>query len=216
MTPHDQDHGGRQPRRGLLAPHLRAGTATVLALRAIRAVRGLALATLEVIVAIIILFEEWGWRPLAAALAHLARIRLVARIEAGVAALPPWPALAVFLVPWLLFLPLKLVSFWLIAKGQVVAATLIFALAKVAGTALYARIFQLTQPALMRLAWFARAYNWFMPWKERIIAHAKETAVWKAAKAAGARAKALARGVWARLRPAAIVALQKLKAAFGR
>ena len=44
----------------------------------------------------------------------------------------------------------------------------VFFLAKVVGTALFARVFALTSPALMRLPWFKRLYDWFVPFKARL------------------------------------------------
>lgn len=216
MTGPGHDDQGTSPRRGLSAGPIRRGTVARLAIRTVRAAQLLAWQLIEVLLALVILFEEWGWRPLSAALARLARIEIIGRLERAVVTLPPWPALAVFLVPSVLFLPLKLASLWLIAKGQVLAATVLFALAKVAGTALYARIFQLTQPALMRLAWFARAYNWFMPWKEAILEHARATRAWRAAMEIKARAKTLARDLWRRVRPAVLAIAARLRALFVR
>ena len=114
---------------------------------------------LEIALALIVLFEEWGWRPLADLLAGLGRWWPLARLERTIADLPPHAALAVFALPTALFFPLKLLAFYLIAKGQAAVATGVFALAKVLGTALVARIFQLTRPALMRISWFAWGYR---------------------------------------------------------
>ncbi len=61
------------------------------------------------------------------------------------------------------------------------SATLLFVGAKIASTALVARIFILTKPSLMQIAWFARAFNWFVPWKDAIYAQIRESwglAVW--------------------------------------
>lgn len=212
MSVPDNEPHGRPSRRGLGTPSIQRGTVARLAIRTIRVARHVAWQAAEVLLALIILFEEWGWRPLSAAIARLAEIGVVARLEMWVRTLPSWPALAVFLVPSLLFLPLKLAALWLIAGGHAIAATLLFVFAKIAGTALYARIFQLTQPALMRLAWFARLYNWFMPWKDALIAHAKATPVWRAAMALKARAKA----VWVKLKPLALGLLGRLRALLGR
>ena len=55
--------------------------------------------------------------------------------------------------------------------------------AKVAGTAAVARLFALTQPALMRLAWFARLYGWWKPWKDALIARVKSSPIWLASAA---------------------------------
>jgi hypothetical protein len=152
--------------------------------------------TVGVVLALIVLFEEWGWRPLAAALAKLARWSLWAKAEALVAALPPYLALCVFALPTALLFPLKLIALYLIAKGQAVAAGALFLAAKVVGTALVARIFQLTQPALMRIPWFAWAYSRFIPWKEAIFAAIRQTWAWRYGRVLKARAKKTAEPVW--------------------
>ena len=36
-------------------------------------------------------------------------------------------------------------------------------------TALIARLFLLTQPALMQIGWFARGYDLVMPWKDALV-----------------------------------------------
>lgn len=205
------DNGPDTRRRGLGNGSIRRGTAARWAIRAIRLVQSVLWQAFEIVLALVILFEEWGWRPLAALLAHLARIGVVARLEAAIVALPPWPALGVFLVPSLLFLPLKLAALWLISGGHAVSATALFVFAKVAGTALYARIFQLTQPRLMQLVWFASLYHWFMPWKEALVAHARSTAVWQAAVALKARAKVAGQAAWQNLKPYALATVQRVR-----
>jgi hypothetical protein len=213
------DTEGKTPlpqRRGLGSPSIQRGTVTRIAIRSIRLARVVAWQLLDILLAAIILFEEWGWRPLSAALARLAEINAVARLEMRVRSLPPWPALAVFLVPSVLFLPLKLLALWLIAGGHAVGAMLLFAFAKVAGTALFARIFQLVQPALMQLRWFSRLYNWFMPWKAAIVAHARQTKVWQAGVAMKHRVKAAAKAAWLRSKPIAVAALARVRSLLGR
>lgn len=205
----DQTRNGE--RRGLSTPSIQRGEVARTAIRTIRLARRAARFAAEFVLAVVILFEEWGWRPLSAAIAWLARFDVVARAEAWVGGLPPWPALGVFLVPSLLFLPLKLAALWLIAGGHAVGATLLFVFAKVAGTALYARIFQLTQPALMQLGWFARLYHWFIPWKDALIAQAKATPVWHAVEAAKSRAHR----VWDGLRPSVMQAIGRVRAMVG-
>jgi len=212
------DTEGKTPppqRRGLRSPSIQRGTIARIAIRSVRLAQGAGWQVLDILLAAIILFEEWGWRPLSAALARLAEFNVVARLEMGVRSLPPWPALAVFLVPSVLFLPLKLTALWLIAGGHAVGAMLLFAFAKVAGTALYARIFQLTQPALMQLGWFARLYNWFMPWKAAIVAHARQTRVWQAGAAMKQRVKTAGKAAWARMKPMAVAARERLKSLLG-
>lgn len=56
------------------------------------------------------------------------------------------------MLPTLRLLPIKLLSLWLIGQGKVFCGTLLILLAKLAGTVIGARMFSLTQPALMQLA----------------------------------------------------------------
>lgn len=133
----------------------------------------------EALLALIIIFEEWGWRPLANALGHLARLAPIAALERLIMALPPYGALVVFAVPSLLLLPLKLLSFYLIAQGQTVAAAALFVGAKVAGTAIVARLFIITGPQLMRIGWFRWLYDTVMPWKAALTAWVRTTAFWQ-------------------------------------
>ncbi|HKX28156.1 MAG TPA: hypothetical protein VJ302_10710 [Blastocatellia bacterium] len=133
-----------------------------------------------VIAAIIVLFEEWLWddlQRLAAAIGHLPLLR---RIESLIAGLPPYVALTLFAAPSLLLIPLKLAALYLIAHGQPVLGCLTVVAAKIVGTALVARIFVLTQPNLLRIAWFAWLYARFLTFKTRIHEAIRSTAVYQA------------------------------------
>lgn len=148
------------------------------------------------LVALVILFEEWGWEPLNRLLARLARLPVIGHIERRVQSLPPYGALAVFFAPTLALLPVKLAALWLIAHGQHVAGVVVILAAKVAGTAVVARLFTLTQPALMQMEWFARLYTRWSAWKGALIARVRASAAWQALY----RAKSAARAALARLR----------------
>lgn len=158
--------------------------------------------TLMALLALVIVFEEWGWRPLAALLASFARWRPWAWVEERIAALPPYPALVAFSLPSLLILPLKLVAVWLIANGRAVAAAALFIAAKVVGTALVARLFQLTRPALMQLAWFAWAYNLIIPWKDSLAEQIRRSWAWRYGRMVKDRMRRAVRLGIARWRPA--------------
>lgn len=132
--------------------------------------------------ALLILFEEWGWEPLQRALARIGRWPGFRWIEGRIRGLPPYAALLLFALPALALLPIKLLALWLIGQGRVLLGTLVIVLAKIIGTALVARLFTLTQPALMRLDWFARGYARWAAWKEALLAWARASAVWRAAR----------------------------------
>jgi hypothetical protein len=156
---------------------------------------------LQVLLALLILLEEWGWRPLADLLARLARWRPWAQVEYAIAGLPPYAALCAFVLPSALLLPLKFLALFLIAKGQLVLAALLFAGAKVGATALVARLFVLTQPALMQIEWFAWLYDRFMPWKEALVDYVRSSYVWRVGRVWKERARRMARAQWRRWRP---------------
>lgn len=156
---------------------------------------------LQVLAALIVLFEEWGWKPLSDALAWLARFRIIAKLEGLIARLPPYAALLVFALPTAILFPVKLAAMWLLAQGKVATATATFIVAKIASTALVARLFMLTRPALMQIAWFARAYNWFMPWKDRLFAQIRASWVWRYGRMVKTRVRLELKQAWARWKP---------------
>lgn len=144
--------------------------------------RGLAAlfnATLAPVLALVLIFEEWGWEPLQRLMARLARLPLWARMEAFLVGLPPYGALVAFFVPALMLLPVKLLALYWIGRGHALLGLALVLVAKVLGTAAVARLFALTQPALMRLAWFARLYGRWKPWKDALIAQVKATPAWR-------------------------------------
>ena len=126
----------------------------------------------------VLLFEEWGWEPLARSFAKLARLPCWAKLEKSIVALPPWAALLVFAVPALALVPVKLLALYLLGQGYLVGGLLLVIAAKITGTALAARLFQLTHPALMRLAWFARLYGPWKRWKDRVLAQVRNSLIW--------------------------------------
>ena len=131
------------------------------------------------VLALLILFEEWGWEPLQRALAWVGRLPGLRWLETRICALPPYAALALFLLPTAMLLPVKLLALWLIGQGKVWAGTLVILGAKLVGTAIVARLFALTQPALMQLAWFARLFARWVSWKEALLAQVRASWPWR-------------------------------------
>ena len=144
--------------------------------RWLRRVAGLCLALL-------ILFEEWGWEPLSRLVASLFRLPLLSWVERRISELPPYGALVVFALPWLLLLPVKLLALGLIAAGQSLLGVVAIVVAKLVGTATVARLFTLTRPALMRLAWFAAGYTRWRTWKEGLLAQVRASEAWDRGRA---------------------------------
>lgn len=133
------------------------------------------------IAAIIILLEDWLWDDLQRLAAAIGRLPIFRQIERLIVSLPPYPSLAVFAAPSLLLIPVKLAALWLIAHGQAWLGLLTVIGAKVAGTALVARIYYLTQPKLMSLGWFARLHARFTAFKARIYGAVKSLSIYQKA-----------------------------------
>ncbi len=147
----------------------------------------------RVVFALLILFEEWGWEPLRRAFALLARLPVIRQVEALLRRLPPRWAFVVLVLPSLLILPIKLLAVWLVARGKVALGVGVIVAAKVGGTALLAWLFQLIQPALMQLPWFARFYARWTAWKAELLAWVRASSVWRTARAIKLRVKRLFR-----------------------
>src|SRR6476659_808604 len=82
-----------------------------------RAARPILRGILQMLLALIIVFEEWGWQPLADLLGRQARWSPWAKLEYAIARLPPYAALLAFALPTLVLLPLKFLALALIGSG---------------------------------------------------------------------------------------------------
>jgi hypothetical protein len=135
----------------------------------------------RVVAALVILFEEWGWEPLQALFARLAALPPLAWLERHIARLSPRPALFVCFVPAVVLFPVKLAALWLVGRGDAVLGIVVIVVTKVAGTAVMARLFTLTRPALLRMPWFARWHGHWSAWKAELLAQVRASWVWRAA-----------------------------------
>ncbi len=148
--------------------------------------------------ALLILFEEWGWEPLQRALARIGQWPGLRWVEGRIRRLPPYAALALFGVPTLMLLPVKLLALWFIGHGQLLVGTLVIAAAKVLGTAVVARLYALTQPALMQLPWFARWHGRWVGWKNALLARVRASWAWRAGRVWRRRIRRRVRQWWPR------------------
>ena len=134
-----------------------------------------------VIAAIVVLFEEWRWDDLRRIAASVGGMPLFRKIESFIAGLPPYAALATFGVPSMLLIPVKLFALYLIAYGQPIVGLMMFIGARIVGTALVARIFDLTKHNLFRIGWFTWLYERFLDFKTQVNEAIKSTGSYKAA-----------------------------------
>lgn len=105
--------------------------------------------------------EEALWR-LSGLLALLGKLPVFRSMEAWLRGVPPLGALALFGVPAVALAPVKLLALYWLAGGHPALGIGAILTAKVTGTALVARLFQLTRPQLLTIGWFAWAFERFM------------------------------------------------------
>jgi hypothetical protein len=130
-------------------------------------------------IALVLLFEEWGWKPLSAWVnARLSRI--APQVEHAILLLPPYASLLVFATPMILLLPAKLLVLYLFSIGQMVLGLMLLIATKLIGTALLAWLFHVTQPALMKLSWFAKWYPRWKAWKDHLLEQVRSSPLWLA------------------------------------
>jgi hypothetical protein len=126
---------------------------------------------LLVLVALVFLIEAWLWehlRPLVAWVVDLiAWDRLKARLARLIEWLPPWAVLIVFVIPFVVLLPLKFLEVYLLVHRQWAAAILVLVVAKLLGLGVTAFIFDVTRPKLLQMAWFRRLYELTLYWLEK-------------------------------------------------
>ena len=65
-----------------------------------------------------------------------------------------------------------------IGHGHAAVGVAVLIAAKIGGTALVARLYTLTKPTLLSLAWFAKWHDIFIGFKDRMIARLKATTAW--------------------------------------
>jgi hypothetical protein len=117
-----------------------------------------------VLLALFLLLEAWLWRHLEPIIARIVDAipldRLKARIAAWLEQLPPGPTLFVFIVPFILLLPLKFLEVWFIAHRDWLGAIVTLIAAKLLGLGVFAFIFEATRPKLLQMPWFRTFYEW--------------------------------------------------------
>jgi hypothetical protein len=119
-----------------------------------------------VVLAVLFLIEAWLWDHLEPVVARLvawipwqglksALARLIDRLS-------PQATLVVFVIPFIVLLPLKFLEVWLIVTERWIAAIAVLLLAKLVGLGTTSFIFEMTKDKLLQMAWFRKVYDFFM------------------------------------------------------
>lgn len=145
----------------------------------LRKFKKLLIAPLIYSMALLLLFEQWLWRTSHRVLAWLPIFAIITRGEAWISSLPPYAALAIFIAPILLLIPVKILAVLAVIDGHPTIGVLVVLLAKVLGTALVARLYALTEHSLLTLPWFVRWRDALLRFKESMITQLHATIVWQ-------------------------------------
>ena len=92
-------------------------------------------------------------------------------------------ALALFLVPAIALVPVKLVALWLIQDGRTTLGICVIVAAKVVGTAFVGRLFVLVETQLMTFPGFVRCRALWHATRDRVLAAWRQSALWRRARA---------------------------------
>jgi hypothetical protein len=119
-----------------------------------------------ILLALIFLAEAWLWDHLEPLVARVVGLipwkRLKARLAILIEGLSPGATLIVFIVPFILLLPVKFLEVYLLATQQWLAAGIVLVFAKLVGLGITAFIFDVTRDKLLQMTWFRRVYEWFL------------------------------------------------------
>jgi hypothetical protein len=113
---------------------------------------------------LVVLFEEVLWAWLGGLMGQIGRLPPVAWLENRIRQLPPILALPLFVLPWLIMLPVKLAALWLIAIGKVANGIMLFVGGEAFGVAFLARLYELCRPALHTWPWFVIVERVLLRW----------------------------------------------------
>lgn len=177
--------------------------------------RAILMAPLFAVAVVWVLVDDLFRAVVVPAVNRLARLGLLRRIEALVARLPPYPTLALFLIPLAVIEPCKIYGLYLIGTGHPFLGILSFAAAKVIGVGLAERLFAVSRDKLLSIGWFRRAYDRLVAVKDRVHAYLRTTRWWPAFVSAIGRVRAGLGALRARVRRVLAGARARLSGADG-
>lgn len=138
---------------------------------------------LIVLAALLMWLEEWLWEHFKVLTAWIAKLPLIRWFEHVIERLPPYPTMALFLLPGAVLFPVKLGAVWLMAHGHVLIGVGVIVAAKLLGTAIVARSYVVCKPKLMMIGWFARLHDWLIATRNWLYAAIQAMPLYQATRA---------------------------------
>ena len=119
-----------------------------------------------VLLALLFLLEAWLWDHLEPIVARIVSVipwgKLKEKLAQLIERLPPWAVLFVFIIPFIVMLPLKFLEVYFLATRNWLGAIAVIIFVKLVGLGITAFIFEVTRGKLLQMAWFKRMFDWFM------------------------------------------------------
>jgi hypothetical protein len=117
----------------------------------------------------------------------IGRLQILRPLNAWIAGLRPYPALALFSVPVVILEPVKPVGAFLVSAGHVLEGTLTIVAGEILKIALVERLFKLTRDRLMQIPTFAILYRHWIRFHEWVTS----SEIWRWVRGRIARLKLL-------------------------
>lgn len=133
---------------------------------------------LVILAALIMFVEEWLWNHITDLTAWVARLPIFRSIEAKLATLPPYGALAVLVLPGTLLFPIKFAALYYMTHGHAAVGIGVIITAKLIGTAVVARMFAVCHTALMQIGWLQKLVNGIVSAKNWLYSRIKAMPAW--------------------------------------
>lgn len=163
-------------------------------------IRAAARFVVAVLVVAYTLLDELLFPLFRPAIRWLSGLRLFQRLGALIGRLPPYMALVLLAVPFVIIEPAKVGALWVIATGHVIEGVVLLLIAQVLSLLICERIFHAAYEPLMRIGWFKAGLGWLFALRDKALAIGRSTAVWRAAVALGRSVRDWVRGLVGSLR----------------
>jgi len=153
-------------------------------------------APLAILGVLLMLLEERIWNALVELGHWLGSLPVFRTIEARIRTLSPKMAACALFFPVLLILPVKFLAVWIMSTGRIWSGLGVLVSAKLAGTALVARVYTLCEPALSCLPWFVRLRARFLNAKDWAHRRLDSWPMWRLVRRVVHRLKVGIRNLW--------------------
>jgi hypothetical protein len=153
-----------------------------------------------IVILVYFLFEDLflSWlRPLFGLLGRLAPFAALGR---ALKRLPPYVALVVIAIPFILIEPVKVFSLFWIGVGHVISGAILLVLSYVVSLFVVERLFHVMQDQLLSIGWFAQCFALVMRAKAWAIDLARSTAIYRTLRPVAGQVGAMTRSVFASLK----------------